>query len=89
MLSQLTSQGINIDPELAIGDDDFGFLSEVIKHWLTTRHQLYWLHKTANVLNKVPKAVQPRIKNASRYLDGGDTTISTYSLRTIRNTIWY
>ncbi|PCS21796.1 Transposase [Candidatus Enterovibrio escicola] len=32
------------------------------KHWSTTRHQRCWVHKMGNVLNKVPKSVQPRMK---------------------------
>ncbi|WP_190320464.1 transposase [Candidatus Enterovibrio escicola] len=52
-------------------------MNAVTKHWPTIRHQRCWLHKTANVLNKIPKTVQQRIKNASRYLDGGDTTKGT------------
>ncbi|PCS22967.1 hypothetical protein [Candidatus Enterovibrio escicola] len=36
------------------------------KHWLTTNHQHYWVDKTANVLNKVQKSVQPRMKETLR-----------------------
>lgn len=64
VLSQLTSQGMTIAPELAIGDGALGFWNAAAKHWPTTRHQRCWVHKTANVLNKVPKSVQPRMKES-------------------------
>ncbi|WP_150140686.1 transposase, partial [Candidatus Enterovibrio escicola] len=60
--SQLTYQGISIAPELAIGDGASRFWNTVTKYWPTTRHQCCWVHKTANVLDKVLKYVQPRMK---------------------------
>ncbi|WP_150138566.1 transposase [Candidatus Enterovibrio escicola] len=62
VLSQLTSKGINIATELAIGDGAFCFWTAVTKNWPMTRHQRCWIHKTANVLNKLPTFVQPRMK---------------------------
>lgn len=64
VIEQLEDQGLQIPPELAIGDGALGFWKAMIKKWPTTRHQRCWVHKTANVLNKVPKAVQPKIKEA-------------------------
>ena len=62
VLNQLQSQGLTIPPKLAIGDGALGFWNSVAKVWPTTRHQRCWEHKTANVLNKVPKSMQPKIK---------------------------
>ncbi|WP_394349088.1 transposase [Candidatus Enterovibrio escicola] len=56
------SKGIRISPELAISDGEFSFYNAARKHWPTARHQRGWVHKTANVLKKVPKSVQSRIK---------------------------
>ena len=64
VLTQLQSQGMTIAPELAIGDGALGFWNAVTKFWPTTRHQRCWVHKTANILNKVPKSVQPRMKES-------------------------
>lgn len=64
VLSQLTSQGLTLEPKLAIGDGALGFWNAVTKHWPTTKQQRCWVHKTANVLNKVPKSVQPRMKES-------------------------
>ncbi|WP_020197993.1 IS256 family transposase, partial [Vibrio owensii] len=53
-----------------IGVDDtgrkevLGFWKAVAKCWSQTAQQRCWVHKTANVLNKVPKSVQPRMKEA-------------------------
>jgi putative transposase len=64
VLNQLQSQGLSEAPKLAIGDGALGFWNAVRKVWPTTKHQRCWVHKTANVLNKVPKSMQPKIKSA-------------------------
>ena len=64
VLSQLKAQGLTMTPKLAIGDGALGFWNAVTKFWPTTRHQRCWVHKTANVLNKVAKSVQPRMKGS-------------------------
>ena len=64
VLEQLESQGMTIAPKLAIGDGALGFWKAVAQKWPQTAQQRCWVHKTANVLNKVPKAVQPKVKEA-------------------------
>ena len=64
VLSQLQSQGLTIAPELVIGDGALGLWNAVTKHWPQSKHQRCWVHKTANVLNKVPKSMQPKVKEA-------------------------
>ena len=64
VLEQLTQQGLKVPPELAVGDGALGFWKALSKHWPTTRQQHCWVHKTANVLNKLPKAMQPKVKDA-------------------------
>ena len=64
VLEQLTQQGLKVPPELAVGDGALGFWKALSKHWPTTRQQRCWVHKTANVLNKLPKAMQPKVKDA-------------------------
>jgi len=63
VLNQLKSQGLSKPPKLAIGDGALGFWNAVTKVWPTTKHQRCWVHKIANVLNKVPKSIQPKIKS--------------------------
>lgn len=64
VIQQLRSQGLAVPPKLVIGDGALGLWSAVTKHWPTAKHQRCWVHKTANVLNKVPKSVQPKMKEA-------------------------
>ncbi len=48
-----------IAPELAPGDGSLGFWKALEEVSLTTRHQRCTVHKTANVLDKLPKSIQP------------------------------
>jgi transposase-like protein len=41
-----------------------GFWKALSKVFPETRHQRCWVHKTANVLDKLPKSVQPKVKSA-------------------------
>jgi putative transposase len=54
--------GLVIDPALATGDGALGFWQAARKVWPTTRQQRCWVHKTANVLNYLPKSVQRKAK---------------------------
>lgn len=51
-------------PKLAIGDGAMGFWAALEEVFGETRQQRCWLHKTCNVLNCVPKSVQPKVKTA-------------------------
>ena len=62
MLLDLKRRGLAIAPELATGDGALGFWKALREVYGTTREQRCWVHKTANVLNKLPKSVQPRAK---------------------------
>ena len=62
VLLDLKRRGLVIAPELAIGDGALGFWKALREIYGETREQRCWVHKTANVLNKLPKPVQPRAK---------------------------
>ena len=62
LLLDVRARGLAIDPELAVGDGGLGFWGAVRKVFPKTREQRWWVHKTANVLNKLPKGVQPKAK---------------------------
>jgi len=64
LLLDLKRRGLAIAPELAIADGALGFWQAVEEVWPTTRGQRCWVHKTANVLNKLPKSQQPKAKRA-------------------------
>jgi putative transposase len=62
LLVDLKARGLAIAPELAVGDGALGFWRALDEVFPTTRHQRCWQHKMLNVLNKVPKSVQPGMK---------------------------
>ena len=53
---------LEIEPSLAIGDGALGFWAAMRKVWHATKEQRCWVHKTANVLDKMPKSSQPKAK---------------------------
>jgi len=62
LLVEVKRHGLTIAPELAVGDGALGFWTALDEVFPRTKHQRCWVHKTANVLNKVPKSVQPGMK---------------------------
>ena len=64
LLLRLQDQGLSIAPELAIGDGALGFWKAIAQVFPSTRVQRCWVHKTANVLNTLPKSQQPKAKSA-------------------------
>jgi putative transposase len=63
LLLDLKRRGLKIDPELAIGDGALGFWKALPQVFGSTRAQRCWVHKTANVLNKLPKHLQAKAKS--------------------------
>ncbi len=63
LLVDLKNRGLALAPKLAIGDGALGFWAALRKVFGETREQRCWLHKTGNVLNHLPKSVQPRAKD--------------------------
>jgi len=62
LLLDLTHRGLTSAPELAIGDGALGFWKALTKVYHATRWQRCWVHKTANVLNQLPKSMQAKAK---------------------------
>ena len=62
LLADVKARGLVIDPMLAIGDGALGFWKALPQVYPTTRAQRCWVHKTANVLDKLPKRLQPEAK---------------------------
>jgi transposase-like protein len=62
VLVDLKHRGLVEAPELAVGDGALGFWKALTKVYDNTRWQLCWVHKTANVLNKLPKSIQAKAK---------------------------
>ena len=63
LLLDLKSRGLSNGPQLAVGDGALGFWKAVAKVFPITRCQRCWVHKTSNVLNKLPKSLQPKAKS--------------------------
>jgi putative transposase len=66
LLVEIKRRGLTIPPRIAVGDGALGFWKALDELFPGTHHQRCWLHKSANVLNKVPKSVQPGLKTALR-----------------------
>jgi putative transposase len=62
LLVGLRHRGLELGPELAIGDGNLGFWKALRQVYGAAREQRCWVHKTANVLNKLPKGVQAKAK---------------------------
>lgn len=66
LLLDCKQRGLSIDPKLATADGALGFWAALPKVYPTTREQRCWVHKTANVLDKMAKKVQPAAKGRLR-----------------------
>ena len=62
LLLDIKRRGLTHPPELAVGDGALGFWKALAKVYDNTRWQRCWVHKTANVLNKLPKSLQAKAK---------------------------
>lgn len=91
LLLRLKAKGLGHSPKLAVGDGALGFWKALRKIFPETVHQRCWVHKTANVLNKLPKTIQPKVKQALHEIwmaptkgdayKAFDVAISTYSAK--------
>lgn len=63
LLLDVKARGLVVDPKLATGDGALGFWKALGQVYPTCREQRCWVHKTANVLDKLPKRLQPEAKN--------------------------
>jgi transposase-like protein len=62
LLRDLKQRGLRRPPALAVGDGALGFWKALDQVFAKTRRQRCWVHKTANILDKMPKSVQPHAK---------------------------
>jgi transposase-like protein len=62
LLSDLKHRGVIKGPRLAIGDGALGFWAAIEEEYPKVDQQRCWVHKTANILDKLPKSIQPSAK---------------------------
>jgi transposase-like protein len=85
LLVDIKARGLATAPQLATGDGSLGFWKALGEVFPTTRHQRCWVHKTANVLDKLPKSVQPAAKHDLREIwqapdrATADTAVATFA----------
>ena len=63
LLTKLRDRGLDKDPDLAIGDGAMGFWAAMDEVYPQSKHQRCWVHRTANVLDRLPKSKQPEAKS--------------------------
>src|SRR5215472_2392234 len=66
LLIDVKQRGLQIAPEIAVGDGALGFWKALDEVFPGTRHQRCWVHKTVNVLDKVPLSVQATMNKDMR-----------------------
>ena len=62
VLQGLKRLGLEKSPHLAVGDGALGFWAALREEFPSCKEQRCWVHKTANILDKMPKSVQPSAK---------------------------
>ena len=73
LLVDVKRRGLSLAPEIAVGDGALGFWRALDEVFPGTRHQRCWVHKSANVLNKVPKSVQQAMRADLREIHSAPT----------------
>jgi putative transposase len=76
LLLDLKRRGLDVSPELMIADGALGFWKAAGEVWPKAREQRCWVHKTANVLNKLPKSQQPKAKRELQEIWMAETKVA-------------
>jgi putative transposase len=63
LLRDLKERGLAISPKLSIGDGAMGFWAALSEAYPSCKWQRCWVHKTANILDKLPKSLQAKAKS--------------------------
>jgi transposase-like protein len=72
LLLDLKRRGLAMAPQLAVADGALGFWKAIDEVWPKTRAK-GWVHKTANVLNKLPKSLHAKAKRTLRDIRTAET----------------
>jgi transposase-like protein len=85
LLLDLKRRGLSMGPQLAVGDGALGFWKALDEVWPNTRAQRCWVHKTANVLNKLPNSLHAKVKRTLHDIwmaetrNGAEAAFDTFS----------
>src|SRR5580765_2286566 len=63
VLRDLKARGLKEGPAIAVGDGGLGFWAALNEEYPPVREQRCWVHKTANILDKLPRSLQPAAKD--------------------------
>jgi putative transposase len=77
VLLDLKRRGLKVAPKLAVGDGALGFWAALEQQWPKTQGQRCWVHKTANVLDKLPRKLHGAAKQAIHQIYLSDTRAHT------------
>jgi transposase-like protein len=73
VLRDLKARGLKAPPKLAVADGALAFWPALEQVWPSCQKQRCWVHKTANVLDKLPKKLQPEAKERLHAIWQADT----------------
>lgn len=79
VLLDLKFRGLTKAPKLAICDGALGFQNAVDEIWGQIKIQRCWFHKTANILDKIPKCVQKKATQMIRDMHMAERTVSCFT----------
>ena len=79
LLLDLKRRGLAVAPKLAVADGALGFWQAIEEVWPQSRGQRCWVHKTANVLNKLPKSQQSKAKRALQEIWMAETKMDAFA----------
>ena len=77
-MNQLKENGLKIAPKLAVGDGSLGFWGAINEAFPTVKYQRCWVHKTANILEKLPKNLQKQAKRMLQEIWMSDTKSNAF-----------
>src|SRR6056297_1797050 len=83
LLVDIRKRGLKVSPEIAVGDGAMGFWKALDEVFPGTRHQRCWVHKTANILNKLPKSMHPAVKSDLLEIWQAETRVAAETAMTI------
>ena len=79
----MDARRLSVAPKIAVGDGALGFWKALDEVFPGTRHQRCWLHKVMNILDKVPKSVQGKMKVDLREISAAPTRAAAEKAMTV------